>query len=87
MHLAADQQLNQIYVECLERGMKMPFITVAISPSGSVHVSRITDVAAELLVEHIEGPGFLLPGTLLILDADNHAVTVTVIAQRPKPLN
>src|SRR5262249_3592551 len=47
--------------ECRDDGMVMPFIVCAVSPNGSVAVSRVGSGDVEPLVEHYEDRGFRVP--------------------------
>jgi hypothetical protein len=77
--------LVEVLQQCVVRGMQPPLIMCAISPNGSVRVTRWPEGRdPELLVEHLEPDGFALPMTLLVFDRRNNAARVTLTAQGNK---
>jgi hypothetical protein len=73
--------LSEVLTQCARKGMRRPFVVVAISPNGSVTAMRTGHGTCETLVNHIEGDGPAYPITVLVLDQDNQAVKLTVTAQ------
>jgi hypothetical protein len=72
--------------ECTDVGMELPLIACAVSPNGSVNVTRIDkDVCKTcMLAEHIEEPGFRLPLNIMMVDRDG--VTARVSIRRHKEI-
>ena len=64
--------------ECRKGGMVMPFIVCAVSPNGSVVVTRVGSGDAEPLAEHYEAHGFSVPMTIMIVDQENTAAKATI---------
>ena len=64
--------------ECRHDGMVMPFIVCAVSPNGSVVVSRVGSGDAEPLVEHYEARGFSVPMTIVVVDQENTVAKATI---------
>jgi hypothetical protein len=64
--------------ECRDDGMVMPFIVCAVSPNGSVAVSRVGSGDVEPLAEHYESRGFSVPMTIMVVDQENTAAKATV---------
>jgi hypothetical protein len=87
-HLAAMVDLNAPQIdltkfiaavirECRDDGMVMPFIVCAVSPNGSVVVSRVGSGDEEPLAEHYEARGFSVPMTIVIVDQENTTAKAT----------
>src|SRR5262249_21994440 len=74
--------LIEIYDQCEERGMELPFIVCSVSPNGSALVLRVKGDGspADVLAEHFEPAGFVLPMTIAIVDQRNEAARVTLNA-------
>ena len=64
--------------ECLEDGMVMLFIVCAVSPNGSVVVSRVSSGDFETLAQHCEARGFSVPMTIVVVDQKNTAAKATI---------
>jgi hypothetical protein len=64
--------------ECRDDGMVMPFIVCAVSPNGSVVVSRVGAGDAEPLAEHHEPRGFSVPMTIVVVDQENKTAKATI---------
>jgi hypothetical protein len=65
--------------ECRDDGMVMPFIVCAVSPNGSVAVSRVGSGDLEPLAEHHEAHGFSVPMTIVVVDQNNTTAKATII--------
>src|SRR5215831_4644414 len=63
---------------CRHDGMVMPFIVCAVSPNGSVVVSRVGSGDAEPLVEHYEARGFSVRMTIVVVDQENTVAKATI---------
>jgi hypothetical protein len=63
---------------CLKRGMQLPFIVCAVSLNGSVICMRANGMSADtdLLAEHYEGLGFLLPVNIMVIDKTGEAARI-----------
>jgi hypothetical protein len=73
--------LAEVLEQCLDRGMQPPLIMVAVSPNGSVSVTRWPEGHdPEPLAEYFEPAGFALPMTLVVVDQRNEAVRVVFTA-------
>lgn len=64
--------------ECRDDGMVMPFIVCAVSPNGSVVVSRVGSGDVEPLAEHQEARGFSVPMTIVVVDQENKTAKATI---------
>ena len=70
--------IGTVIRECCEDGMIMPFIVCAVSPNGSVAVSRIGSGDLEPLAEHYEAHGFRVPMTIVVVDQNNTTAKATI---------
>jgi len=64
--------------ECREDGMVMPFIVCAVSPNGSVAVSRVGSGDVKPIAEHYETRGFSVPMTIVVVDQENTTAKATI---------
>jgi hypothetical protein len=79
------EELQEHFVEilrqCIDNGMKLPFILCAISPNGSVLVTRINEGRGpDTLAQHFEDPGFKTPVNMVVVDHDGEAARVVIRA-------
>jgi hypothetical protein len=70
--------IGSVIRQCCNDGMIMPFIVCAVSPNGSVVVSRVGSGDAEPLAEHYEARGFSVPMTIVVVDQENRAAKATI---------
>ena len=63
--------IGSVIKECPEDGMIMPFIVCAVSPNGSVVVSRVGSGDMEPLAEHHGDRGFSITMTIVVVDQEN----------------
>jgi hypothetical protein len=73
--------VSEILAQCVRKGMRLPFIVVAISPNGSVTAIRAGGGPSETLANHIEGDEPSFPITVVVVDQNNEMIHVTVTAQ------
>jgi hypothetical protein len=74
--------LSEVLTRCECKGMRLPFIVVAISPNGSATAMRASHGSSEILIDHIEGGAPSFPITVVVVvDQNNEAIYVTVTAQ------
>ncbi len=64
--------------QCRDDGMVPPFTLCAVSPNGSVYVSRFVSGHVQPLAEHYEDRGFSVPMTIVVLDQENTAAKMTL---------
>ena len=70
---------GEVFRQCEEGGMVVPFVACAISPNGSVIALRIAGESdAQVLAAHAEGVGFRLPMTIVVVDQKNKAAKITI---------
>jgi hypothetical protein len=72
------KMLGKILRQCVELGMKLPFIVASISPNGSCLVVRMDGESPKTLAEHYEPGGFRLPMTIVVIKQDNQAVRISI---------
>jgi hypothetical protein len=77
------EELQEHFVEvlrqCIDNGMKLPFIVCAISPNGSVLVTRINEgLGPDTLAQHFEDQGFKTPVNIMVVDYDGEAARVVI---------
>jgi hypothetical protein len=81
-HLLADLQaeLTDILERCVgELGMQLPLIITAVSPQGSVVVTRVNAGAEpDVLAEHYESGVFMTPINILVVSANSKAARVVI---------
>ncbi len=70
--------IGTVIRRCSEDGMVMPFIVCAVSPNGSVIVSRVGSGDLEPLAEHHEARGFSVPMTIVVVDQENKVAKATI---------
>ncbi len=70
--------IGTVIRECRDDGMIMPFIICAVSPNGSVAVSRVGSGDVETLAEYYEGRGFSVPMTIVVVDQENTTAKATI---------
>jgi hypothetical protein len=76
---------DDVFNQCLERGMQLPFVICAVSRNGSALVTRASGGnETDILAEHTEGMGFTLPINVMVLSQDNRAVRVTIEIDQAK---
>jgi hypothetical protein len=73
--------LGEAIAACARKGMRPPFLLVAISPNGSMFATRIGQGGNETLVNHIAADGPQYPLTVVVVDQDNEAMKFKVTAQ------
>ena len=70
---------EDVFKQCEEGGMIVPFVACAISPDGSVIALRMNGKSdAQVLAAHTDGAGFRLPMTIVVVDRKNEAAKITV---------
>jgi hypothetical protein len=70
---------GDVFKQCEERGMGVPFVACAISPNGSVIALRMEGESdAQVLAAHTEGAGFRLPMTIVVVDRKNESAKITI---------
>src|SRR3954447_2467410 len=70
---------GDVFKQCEESGMVVPFVACAISPNGSVIALRMNGNSdVQFLAEHTEGGGFKLPMTMVVVDRKNEAAKITI---------
>jgi hypothetical protein len=79
------EELQEHFVEalshCIDIGMKLPFIVCAISPNGSVLVTRINEGRGpDTLAQHFENGAFRAPINIMVVDHDGEAARVVLNA-------
>ena len=72
------EALTEIFERCDEKGLERPWTVCAASPNGSAVVLRIHGEGTpdQVLAEHIEPEGFLLPMSVVAIDRHNEAALV-----------
>jgi hypothetical protein len=72
--------LLDIFDHCAGQGMVLPWIVCSASPNGSTLVMRLIGGGADpdVLAEHYEPQGFVLPMTIMVLDQHNEAAKVVL---------
>ena len=77
------EELQEHFVKalrhCVDNGMKLPFIVCAISPNGSVLVTRVNDGREpDTLAQHLEDDAFKMPVNIVVVDHYGEAVRVVI---------
>ena len=73
------ENLREVLIACIRRGMQLPFIVCAVSPNGSVYCIRCNGEAEpDMLAYHVEPEGFRLPVTFMVADQTGAAVRISV---------
>ncbi|UPK39733.1 hypothetical protein IVB18_22420 [Bradyrhizobium sp. 186] len=77
------EELQEHFVEvlrqCIDDGMKLPFILCAMSPNGSVLVTRINEGRGpDTLAQHVEDNAFKTPINVVVVDHDGEAARVVI---------
>jgi hypothetical protein len=73
------EHLVNVLRQCIDNGMKLPFIVCVASPNGSVLATRINDGRGpDTLVQHFEDHGFKTPINIMVLDQDGEAIRVVI---------
>jgi len=77
------EELQEHFVEvlrqCIDNGMKLPFVVSAISPNGSALVMRINDGRGpDTLAQHFEDDAFKTPVNIMVVDHDGEAARVVI---------
>jgi hypothetical protein len=69
-----------IYDHCADQGMVLPWIVCSVSPNGSTLVMRMhgDGTPVDVLAEHYEPQGVVLPMTIMVLDQRNEAAKVVL---------
>jgi hypothetical protein len=79
LEVVLDLYFGDVFKQCEESGMVVPFVACAISPNGSVIALRMDGNSdTQVLAEHTEGGGFRLPMTIVVVDRKNEAAKVTI---------
>jgi hypothetical protein len=80
------QTLGRALEHCREIHMVLPFIATVVSSNGCVFAVRYENdpdaegLRAAPLAEHTEGPGFILPINIMIMDQTGEAIRVAITA-------
>lgn len=81
-----EERIADVLRELLERGFELPFTMTAVSLNGTVIVVRYSQVGdalrSDVLAEHAEEPGFVMPANLLIADGAGEAARVQLLPDR-----
>jgi hypothetical protein len=65
--------------QCIDNGMKLPFIVCVISPNGSVLVTRANKGREpDVLAHHIENDVFTSPVNIMVVDHHGEAVRIVI---------
>jgi hypothetical protein len=79
LEVVPDLYFGDVFKQCEESGMVVPFVGCAISSNGSVTALRMDGKSdAQVLAEHTEGVGFRLPLTIVVVDRKNEAAKITI---------
>ncbi len=78
-----EEELQEHFVtvlrQCIDNGMKLPFIVCAISPNGSALVMRINDGRGpDTLAQHFEDYAFKTPVNIMVVDHHGEAARVVI---------
>ena len=80
----------EVFEQCIERGMRLPFIMCAVAKNHSVTVARVNwatefkDTDSVVLAEHIEGDRFTLPVSIMIVSHDGEVARVDLVVDNTK---
>ncbi len=75
---------GEILDACMNRGMELPFVMVAVAANSSIYAHRYEEdetgdgLDVVPLAEHIVGPGFQLPINMMLVDATGEAVRIVI---------
>jgi hypothetical protein len=77
------EELQEHFVEVLEQcindGMKLPFIVCSVASNGSTLVTRINDGRGpDTLAQHFEDQGFRTPINIIVVDHHGEAARVVI---------
>jgi|EndMetStandDraft_4_1072995.scaffolds.fasta_scaffold216687_2 hypothetical protein len=73
------EHLAQALSQCINNGMKLPFIVCAISPNGSVLVTRVNEGREpDALAQHFENDTFTPPINIMVVDHNGEAARVVI---------
>jgi hypothetical protein len=77
------ESLQQLIVDvmnqCIENGMRPPFIVCAVSSNGSVLATRISEWREpDTLAQHFEDNAFVTPINIMVVDSSGEAVPVVI---------
>ena len=65
--------------QCIDNGMKLPFIVCAISPNGSVLAARYNEGRGpDTLATHFEDHGFTTPVNIVVVDHEGEAMRYVI---------
>ena len=78
-----EEELQEQFVEalnhCIDAGMKLPFIVCAVSPNGSVLVTRINEGRGpDPLAQHFEDHAFKTPVNIMVVDHNGEAARIVI---------
>jgi hypothetical protein len=73
------ENLREVLIACIQRGMQLPLIICAVSPNGSVYCIRCNgESEPDMLAHHVEPEGFRLPVTFMVADQTGASVRISV---------
>ena len=77
-----DETLQEIFGQCHEQGMELPWIVCLVSPNGCTMVMRINakGMPGDVLAEYLEPEGFQLLMTIVVVDQRNAVANVKIEA-------
>ncbi len=86
-HTKLQEQLSQLLVACLERGMQLPFIVAAVAINGATVVARYTQgdkgLDAQVIEEYAQAGEFRLPINMMVVDAEGNAARIAWQSGKP----